>query len=49
MDVAHANGMNPKNYGRRANRFRELLSQLTPQTAVAIAERNAVRIFKLDR
>lgn len=49
MDVAHAPGMNPKNYGRRAKRFRELLAQLTPQTADAFAERNATRIFKLNR
>ncbi len=49
MDVAHAPGMNPKNYGRRAKRFRELLAQLTPQTAAAFAEGNAIRIFKLDR
>ena len=38
MDVAHAPGMNPRNYGRRAKRFRELLGQLTPQTAAAFAE-----------
>jgi len=49
MDVAHAPGMNPKNYGRRAQRFRELLAQLTPPTAAAFAERNAMRIFKLNR
>jgi len=49
MDVAHAPGMNPKNYGRRAKRFRVLLKQLTPQTAAAFAEGNAIRIFKLDR
>lgn len=49
MDVAHARGMNPRNYGRRAKRFRELLAQLTPQTAIAFAERNAIRIFKLNR
>ena len=49
MDVAHAPGMNYKNYGRRAQRFRELLAQLTPQTAAAFADGNAIRIFKLDR
>jgi len=49
MDVAHAPGMNPKNYGRRAKRFRELFTQLTPQTAAAFAEGNAIRIFKLGR
>jgi len=49
MDVAHAPGMNPENYGRRAQRFRELLAQLKPQTAIAFAEGNAIRIFKLDR
>jgi hypothetical protein len=49
MDVAHAPGMNPKNYGRRAQRFRELLGQLTPQTAAAFAEGNAIRIFKLNQ
>jgi len=49
MDVAHAQGMNPRNYSRRARRFRELLAQLTPQTAAAFAERNAMKIFKLKR
>lgn len=49
MDVAHAPGMNPENYGQRAQRFRELLAQLKPQTAAALAEGNAIRIFKLDR
>ena len=49
MDVNHAPGMNPENYGRRAQRFRELLTQLKPQTAVTVAEGNAIRIFKLDR
>ena len=49
MDVAHAPGMNPKNYGRRGQRFCELLAQLTPQTAAAFAERNAMRIYKLNR
>jgi len=49
MDVAHARGMNHKNYGRRAKRFRELLAQLSPQTAAAFAKGNAIRIFKLDR
>ncbi|HUJ19264.1 MAG TPA: amidohydrolase family protein [Nitrospirota bacterium] len=49
MDVAHAPGMNPENYGRRVQRFRELLAQLKPQTAAAFAQSNAIRIFKLDR
>jgi len=49
MDVAHAPGMNPENYGRRAQRFRELLAQLKPQTAAGFAEGNTIRIFKLDR
>jgi len=48
MDVAHAPGMNPKNYGQRAQRFRQLLPQLTPQAAAAFAEGNVTRIFKLD-
>lgn len=48
-DVAHAPGMNHKNYGRRIQRFRELLAQLKPQTAAAFAEGNAIKIFKLDR
>jgi hypothetical protein len=48
MDVAHAPGMNPKNYGQRAQRFRELLHQLTPQVAAALAEGNVTRIFKLN-
>lgn len=49
MDVAHAHGMNYRNYGRRSKRFRELLEQLKPQTAAAFAESNAMRIFKLNR
>lgn len=49
MDVAHAHGMNYRNYGRRTKRFRKLLNQLTPQTAAAFAERNAIRIFKLNK
>ncbi len=49
MDVAHAPGVNPKNYGQRSNRFRELLAQLKPQTAAAFAKGNAIKIFKLDR
>lgn len=49
MDVAHVHGMNHRNYGRRAKRFRELLAQLSPHTAAAFAERNAIRIFKLNR
>lgn len=49
MDVAHAQGMNPRNYGRRTKRFRVLLNQLKPQTAAAIAEGNAVRVFKLNQ
>lgn len=49
MDVAHAHGMNHRNYGRRAKRFRKLLDQLTPQTAAAIAERNAIKIFNLNQ
>jgi hypothetical protein len=49
MDVAHAHGMNHRNYARRSNRFRELLGQLKPQTAAAIAERNAIKIFKLTK
>lgn len=49
MDVAHAPGMNARNYGLRAGRFRELLAQLKPETAAALAEGNALRIFKLDR
>ena len=47
MDVTHAPGMNPKNYGQRAQRFRELLPQLTAQAAAAFAEGNVTRIFKL--
>ena len=37
-----------KNYGQRAQRFRELLHQLKPQTAAAFAQGNAKRIFKLE-
>jgi len=48
-DVAHAPGMNLTNYGRRVKRFRELLAQLTPETAEAFADGNATRIFKLNR
>jgi len=49
MDVAHAHGMNHRNYARRSNRFRELLGQLKLQTAAAIAEQNAKKIFKLKK
>ncbi len=49
MDVAHAHGMNHRNYARRSDRFRELLGQLKPQTAAAIAEQNAIKIFKLNK
>ena len=49
MDVSHAPGINLENYGQRARRFREFLAQLKPQTAAAFAERNAMRIFNLDR
>ncbi len=48
MDVAHARGMNNRNYSRRVNRFRQLLGQLTPTTAKLIAEGNALRIFKVE-
>ena len=47
MDVAHAPGVNPQNYSRRVNRFRDLLGQLNPETAKKLAETNAIRIFKL--
>jgi predicted TIM-barrel fold metal-dependent hydrolase len=47
MDVAHAPGNNLQNYSRRVNRFRELLGQLSPETAKKFAETNAIRIFKL--
>lgn len=47
MDVAHAPGNNPQIYSQRANRFRELLGQLKPETARKLAETNAIRIFKL--
>lgn len=47
MDVAHAPGMNMRNYSRRAERFRELLGQLKPETARKFAELNAVTVFKL--
>jgi hypothetical protein len=49
MDVAHAIGMNEKNYGRRVFRFRVLLGRLKPKTAKKLAETNATRIFHLDR
>lgn len=45
MDVAHAQGMNHRNYTRRVKRFRHLLGQLTPMTAKRIAEDNARRLF----
>jgi len=48
MDVAHAPGMNLRNYSRRVNRFRQLLGQLSPKTARLIAEGNARRIFKVE-
>lgn len=47
MDVAHARGMNSRNYSRRVNRFRQLLGQLTPKNAKLIAEDNALHLFKL--
>jgi len=47
MDVAHARGMNMRNYTGRVNRFRHLLGQLPPSTARLIAEGNALRIFKV--
>ncbi len=49
MDVAHAQGMNMKNYSRRVERFRELLAQLKPETARKFAELNAIQIFRMDR
>jgi len=49
MDVAHAPGMNLRNYSRRVERFRELLGQLSGATAKNFAELNALRIFKLER
>jgi Tat protein secretion system quality control protein TatD with DNase activity len=48
MDVAHAPGMNLRNYSRRVARFRELLGQLSGATAKNFAELNALRIFKLE-
>jgi len=48
MDVAHAQGMNLRNYSRRVARFRELLAQLSEVTAKNFAELNALRIFKLE-
>ncbi len=48
MDVAHARGMNSRNYSRRVNRFRQLLGQLTTTAAKLIAEGNALRIFNLE-
>lgn len=47
MDVAHAPSM--KKYGRRVQRFRELLEQLSPDARSRIAEQNAIRIYKLAR
>ena len=49
MDVAHAPGMNLRNYSRRVERFRELLGQLSGATAKNFAELNALRIFKLEQ
>ncbi len=46
-DVAHAPGMNMRNYSRRVERFRELLGQLKLETARKFAELNAVTVFKL--
>jgi len=48
MDVAHAPGNNPQIYSQRANRFRQLLGQLKPETARKLAEANAIPIFKLS-
>ena len=49
MDVAHSKGLNLKNYSRRSNRFRELLSQLKNETAEKIAFQNALKIFTLPK
>ena len=49
IDVAHAPGMNLRNYSSRVERFRELLGQLSEETARNFAELNALRIFKLER
>jgi hypothetical protein len=49
MDVAHAPGMNTKNYSSRVDRFRQLLGRLSPTAAKMIAEGNARRIFKLEK
>lgn len=46
-DIAHAPGNNLQGYARHMNRFRELLGQLSPETAKKLAETNAIRIFKL--
>ena len=48
-DVAHAPGMNARNYSRRVERFRELLGSLSAETARKFAEVNALRIYKLDQ
>lgn len=49
MDVAHAPGMNARNYSRRVNRFRELLGQLKSKAQARVAHENAARIFKLPK
>lgn len=48
-DIAHAPVMNDAIYGGRIRRFRTLLGTLRPDTAMRLAETNAVRIFHLDR
>ncbi len=48
-DIAHAPVMNERAYRARIQRFRRLLGTLNPETAIRLAETNAVRIFHLDR
>ena len=47
MDNAHAKGWLGSAYIERVERFRELLSQFTNNTADKVAYKNAIQIFKL--
>jgi hypothetical protein len=47
MDVAHAPAWGK--YEGRVRRTRQVLETLSPETRAKIAERNAIRVFKLPK
>jgi len=49
MDVAHTKSLNQRNYRRRVDRFRKLLSELTPETARHLAYKNAEALFNINK